>query len=165
VILLVAAIDRLARASVPGRAWAAAVAIAAVAWLAGEAQTSASDLQIIHRDGAGFSASRYRLSAAVAAIRRRRIAPAYSDEIAGLYFLTGVRSACWPTNAYGLCGNARLDLGPGGNGKDVYLAWFAEPGGERPSVPSALRRRIRLVPVLTSAYSDLYRVVLTHHHA
>jgi hypothetical protein len=164
VIFLVAAIDRLAKVRVPGRTWAAAGAVAAVAWLVCEVQTTASDLRIIHRDGVGFTGSYYRLSTVVAAIRERRIAPVYSDQTDALYFLTGVRSACWPTSAYVPCQDAQLDLRRAGNAKDVYVAWFVQPGEARPPVPTALRRQIRLVPLVTGANSGLYRVLLLHGH-
>jgi hypothetical protein len=135
-----------------------------VAWLVCEVQTTASDLRIIHRDGVGFTGSYYRLSTVVAAIRERRIAPVYSDQTDALYFLTGVRSACWPTSAYVPCQDAQLDLRRAGNAKDVYVAWFVQPGEARPPVPTALRRQIRLVPLVTGANSGLYRVLLLHGH-
>jgi 4-amino-4-deoxy-L-arabinose transferase-like glycosyltransferase len=158
VVLALAGLDRLLASSVSRGALIAVGAGVVVMWLAAQLDVTRMDFNYLRHNGSGFTDRPWRGSELVSLVRRRGTPPTFTNFPEALFFLTSIRSRCWPSLTPTVCGRSAPDLTRGGAGGPAYLAWFTASGRTHPFVPPALVGRLQLIEVASVPDGRLYRV-------
>jgi hypothetical protein len=159
VVAALAGVDRVLTSSLARGPLIALGAGLVVLWVGAQLQLTRVQFDNLRHNGSGYTERGWQDSALVSLVRRREVAPRFSNYPQALYFLTSTpRSGCWPTPALGVCTFEGPDLKQLSAAETAYLAWFDEAGLTDPYLPPALVRRLRLVEVARVADGGLYRV-------